>query len=87
MAFYKKKNDNNKRIRFSRERETNDLTGNDQRKRTRKIMKQITRTRPRKYHFDFFQMIFLNVRYGDVNQRKDVSGRLKTIEYRCLQRK
>ena len=50
-------------------------------------MKQITRTRPRIYHFDFFQMIFLNVRYGDVNQRKDVSGRLKTIEYRCLQRK
>ena len=29
------------------------------------------------YHFDFLQIIFLNVRNGDENQRNDVSGRLR----------
>jgi len=37
-----------------------------------KITKQATINNPMIYHFDFFQIIFLNVRYGDVNQRKDV---------------
>ena len=52
------------------------LTGSDQRKRRMKITKQTRRRRPRKYHFDFFQMMFLNVRNGEENQRNEVTGRL-----------
>lgn len=39
------------------------------------------------YHFDFLQMMFLNVRNGDENQRNDVSGRLKKKKNRFSSRK
>ena len=55
------------------------LTGNDQRNRRMKRMKQMSRTIPIRYHFDFFQIIFLNVRNGDVNQRNEVTGRLRKV--------
>jgi hypothetical protein len=41
------------------------------------MIKQTKSTPPIIYHFDFRQIIFLNVRNGDENQRNDVSGRLK----------
>jgi len=41
------------------------------------MIKQIKSNPPIIYHFDFRQIIFLNVRNGDENQRNDVSGRLK----------
>ena len=41
------------------------------------MIKQIKSNPPIIYHFDFRQIIFLNVRNGDENQRNDVSGRIK----------
>lgn len=55
------------------------FTGNDQRKRRIKITRRIKQRRPMMYHFDFFQIIFLNVFIGDEIQRNDVTGRLKNI--------
>ena len=44
------------------------------------MIKQTKSNAPIIYHFDFLQMMFLNVRNGDENQRNDVSGRLKKEE-------
>jgi len=44
------------------------------------MIKQTKSNTPIIYHFDFRQIIFLNVRNGDENQRNDVSGRLKKIK-------
>jgi hypothetical protein len=41
------------------------------------MIKQTKKIPPIIYHFDFLQIIFLNVRNGDENQRNDVSGRLR----------
>jgi hypothetical protein len=53
------------------------LTGIAHRNRSKNMIKQTKSNPPIIYHFDFLQIIFLNVRYGDANQRNDVSGRLK----------
>lgn len=44
-----------------------------------KRMKQMSSRIPIRYHLDFFQIIFLNVRNGDVNQRNEVTGRLRKV--------
>jgi hypothetical protein len=45
------------------------------------MIKQTKSNPPIIYHFDFRQIIFLNVRNGDENQRNDVSGRLKQKQF------
>ena len=53
------------------------LTGIAHRNRSKNMIKQTKSNVPIMYHFDFLQMMFLNVRNGDANQRNDVSGRLE----------